>query len=109
MVAAKSAAAAKAQKLLDPTSLIDAGQRVHRRAADPECNQGPIVDKTQFDKVLSFIESGKQQGARLMAGGGRSGTKVDAFARSWIRYQTAQGYFIQPTVFADVKAGPAPR
>ena len=46
------------------------------------------MDKIQFDKVLGYIEAGKRQGARLMAGGGRSGSK---------------GYFIEPTVFADVK------
>ena len=55
---------------------------------DPETEQGPQVDKTQFDKVLGYIESGKQQGARCVAGGERFGSK---------------GYFIKPTIFADVK------
>lgn len=41
-----------------------------------------------FDKVLGYIEHGKKGGARCVAGGGRVGNK---------------GYFIQPTVFADVK------
>ncbi|KAA0184695.1 Retinal dehydrogenase 1 [Fasciolopsis buskii] len=49
--------------------------------------QGPQVDEVQFKRVLSYIESGKKEGARLVTGGSRHGQK---------------GYFIQPTVFADV-------
>jgi len=52
-----------------------------------ESMQGPLVDKIQFDKVLDYIQVGKDQGARLVAGGAREGDK---------------GYFVQPTVFADV-------
>jgi aldehyde dehydrogenase (NAD+) len=55
---------------------------------DPKTEQGPQVDKTQFDKVMGYIESGKQQGAKCLTGGERFGSK---------------GYFIKPTVFADVK------
>ena len=40
-----------------------------------------------MEKVLELIESGKKQGARLMCGGKRIGDK---------------GYFVEPTVFADV-------
>ncbi len=68
------AAATKNRKLGDPF--------------DTATEQGPQVDKTQFDKVLGYIESGKQQGARCVTGGERFGGK---------------GYFIKPTVFADVK------
>ena len=46
------------------------------------------VDDVQMDKILELIESGKSQGAKLMCGGKRIGDK---------------GYFIEPTVFADVK------
>uniref|UniRef100_A0A0B7AFI5 Omega-crystallin n=1 Tax=Arion vulgaris TaxID=1028688 RepID=A0A0B7AFI5_9EUPU len=55
---------------------------------DPETQQGPLVSKLQFDKVLSYIKKGNDEGARLVAGGSRVGSK---------------GYFVQPTVFADVK------
>ncbi|WP_169976025.1 aldehyde dehydrogenase family protein [Tautonia rosea] len=55
---------------------------------DPETEQGPQVDREQFDKILGYIEKGKEQGARCVAGGERFGEK---------------GYFIKPTVFADVK------
>ncbi len=55
---------------------------------DPATQQGPQVDKTQFDKILGYIASGKEQGARCVTGGDRHGTL---------------GYFIKPTIFADVK------
>jgi aldehyde dehydrogenase (NAD+) len=55
---------------------------------DPNTEQGPQVDKAQFDKVLSYIESGKQEGASLLAGGKAVGDK---------------GFFLEPTVFADVE------
>ncbi|KAH7315964.1 hypothetical protein KP509_21G072200 [Ceratopteris richardii] len=50
--------------------------------------QGPQVDETQFKKILGYIESGKTEGAKLLTGGKRIGEA---------------GYFIEPTVFGDVK------
>ena len=55
---------------------------------DPDTQQGPQVDKAQFDKILSYIDRGKAQGARCVSGGERFGSK---------------GYFIKPTVFAEVE------
>src|SRR5271155_5409273 len=55
---------------------------------DKNTEQGPQVDQDQFNKVMGYIESGKQENARLVAGGNRVGSK---------------GYFIEPTVFADVQ------
>ena len=54
---------------------------------DPKTEQGPQVDKAQFDKILSYIEKGKQQGAQCVVGGQRVGDR---------------GYFIQPTIFDNV-------
>jgi aldehyde dehydrogenase (NAD+) len=54
----------------------------------PTTEQGPQVDLDQFNKVMSYIESGKREGAALKCGGDRVGDK---------------GYFVAPTVFADVK------
>merc|ERR1712088_893979 len=54
---------------------------------DPRNEQGPQVDKEQFEKILGYIEHGKSEGANLLAGGGPAADK---------------GYFIQPTVFSDV-------
>jgi aldehyde dehydrogenase (NAD+) len=55
---------------------------------DKNTEQGPQVDSDQFNKVMSYIEAGKQEKATLRTGGKRVGDK---------------GYFIEPTVFADVK------
>jgi aldehyde dehydrogenase (NAD+) len=55
---------------------------------DERTEQGPQIDENQFKKILSYIDKGKQQGARCVTGGERFGQK---------------GYFIKPTVFADVK------
>ena len=49
--------------------------------------QGPQVNKIQFERVMSLIESGRKEGAKLVYGGERFGNK---------------GYFIKPTVFSDV-------
>lgn len=54
---------------------------------EESCYQGPQVTKQQFDKILEYVESGKSEGARLVAGGSRIGDK---------------GFFIEPTIFADV-------
>ncbi|XP_045495386.1 aldehyde dehydrogenase X, mitochondrial-like [Colias croceus] len=50
--------------------------------------QGPQIDTEMFNKVLGYIDAGKKEGARCVAGGSRHGNV---------------GYFIQPTVFVDVK------
>ncbi|EDV26545.1 uncharacterized protein TRIADDRAFT_37388 [Trichoplax adhaerens] len=61
-----------------------------RVVGDPFTNvqQGPQIDQEQFNKIMGLIESGKEQGATLKCGGKRFGT---------------QGFFVEPTVFADVK------
>ena len=52
---------------------------------------GPLVSRAQFERVQSYIDQGLQEGARLVAGGpGRP----QGFA---------SGYFVRPTVFADVE------
>jgi aldehyde dehydrogenase (NAD+) len=55
---------------------------------DPGTEQGPQVSQEQFDRVMSYIDAGQKGGAKMLAGGGRAGDR---------------GYFIQPTVFSDVK------
>jgi len=69
-------------------SVARAKKRTVGNPFDKGTEQGPQVDQDQFNKVMSYIESGKQDKAKLMAGGNRVGNK---------------GYFIEPTVFADVK------
>jgi len=64
-----------------------AQKRVVGNAFDEGVHQGPQVNEEQFQKILGYIDLGKKQGAKLTTGGERVGTV---------------GYFIQPTVFADV-------
>ena len=54
---------------------------------DPDTDQGPQVDQAQFDKILQYVEYGKQDGAQCVTGGKRFGD---------------QGYFIEPTLFTNV-------
>jgi aldehyde dehydrogenase (NAD+) len=73
-VVERLSAKVKARKLGDPF--------------DPDTEQGPQVDKAQFDKIMSYIAKGREQGARCVTGGKRHGDR---------------GYFVAPTIFADVK------
>lgn len=58
---------------------------------DPTTTMGAIISKTQFERVLGYIESAKAEGARLLTGGVRPADPA-----------LAKGFFIEPTVFADV-------
>jgi acyl-CoA reductase-like NAD-dependent aldehyde dehydrogenase len=67
------------------------------RLGDPALESsmmGPVNSKRQYDKVLSYIGAGREDGARLVTGGQRP--EGEEFAR---------GYWILPTVFADVTRG----
>jgi aldehyde dehydrogenase (NAD+) len=55
---------------------------------DPTTEQGPQVSQEQFDRVMGYIDAGQKDGANMLLGGKRVGER---------------GYFIQPTVFGDVK------
>ena len=48
---------------------------------------GPVVSDLQYNRVMDYIKSGKEEGAKVVAGGNRHGN---------------EGYFIQPTIFTDV-------
>jgi aldehyde dehydrogenase (NAD+) len=54
---------------------------------NPDTTIGPLVDRTQYEKVLKYIEIGKQEGAKLVAGGNK---------------KSGGGYFVEPTVFSNV-------
>lgn len=74
------------QKLAATSSTIKLGNPL-----DPSTGMGPLISKQQMETVLSYIESGLNEGARLVCGGKRaSGPEVD------------NGYYIEPTIFADV-------
>jgi acyl-CoA reductase-like NAD-dependent aldehyde dehydrogenase len=54
----------------------------------PKVHVGPIISETQLDRVLAYIESGRQAGAEIVTGGERLGGDL------------AEGYFVGPTIFA---------
>lgn len=57
---------------------------------DEATQMGPMVSLAQREKVLSYIDKGKAEGATLVTGGGIPNSV------------TGEGFYIQPTVFADV-------
>jgi len=59
---------------------------------DPATTMGAIISKAQFDRVMGYIDSAKNEGARLITGGGRPADPA-----------LTKGLYIEPTVFADVK------
>lgn len=59
---------------------------------DPATTMGSIVSKAQYESILGFIASAREEGARLVCGGG---PPPDPGLRD--------GFFIEPTIFADVK------
>lgn len=74
------------EKLVDRANKTLPGDPLH-----PKTRLGALVSGEQRDKVLGYIESGKQEGAKLLAGGGTA--KVEGM----------DGYFVQATVFDNVR------
>jgi aldehyde dehydrogenase (NAD+) len=62
-------------------------------ASEPGRQIGPVVNKAQWDKIQGLIEVGIKEGARLVAGGLGRPEGLN------------KGYYVRPTVFADVKPG----
>src|SRR5260370_27992402 len=58
---------------------------------DPKTRMGAIVSQEQMKTVLGYIETGKKDGAKLLAGGNR------------VHVDGSKGFFIEPTIFGDVK------
>ena len=54
---------------------------------EPQTQLGPLASRAQLDKVVSYLELGKEEGLTLLAGGGRPDRR---------------GFFVEPTVFGDV-------
>ena len=57
----------------------------------PDVQMGPLVNKTQMDKTLEYIEIGKKEGAKLLSGGRALNTGAHT-----------KGFFMEPAVFGDV-------
>ena len=61
-------------------------------SSNPDTQVGPLVSVEQLDRVTGYLAIGRQEGARPLSGGERL---MDG--------DMAKGYFVPPTVFADVK------
>ncbi len=73
------------EKIVDRTAKLKLAN-----PADPATNLSAVINEKAFKAINSYIEMGKSQGGRVVIGGGSDGE---------------QGYFIEPTVIADVKPG----
>jgi acyl-CoA reductase-like NAD-dependent aldehyde dehydrogenase len=76
-----------AERLAEKTRSIRLGDPL-----DPETQMGPVSSCRQYDRVLSYVKQGVEEGARVLIGG--EAITAPPFDR---------GYFIAPTIFVDVK------
>lgn len=79
------------EKIYDEFVERSAERARKRKYGDPfdfNNEQGPQINEEQLTKIMGYIDSGKKEGAKLVAGGERP---------------DMPGYFVKPTVFADVK------
>lgn len=67
--------------------LAEAAKQIKVGEAKTNAQMGPVINKNSVEKIMSYIEIGKKEG-RLVAGGAKA---------------PGNGYFIQPTIFADIK------
>ncbi len=72
-------------KLIERANKMVAGDPLH-----PKTRLGALVSKRQMETVLGYIEAGKSEGAKLVAGGERADIG------------TGKGYFVKPTIFDEV-------
>ena len=86
-------------RMLVPAKLYDKAVEIAQSVArkpvvgDPKADgvtMGPVASKVQFDKIQRLIEAGIAEGARVVVGGPGRPEGID------------KGYFVRPTVFADV-------
>ncbi len=74
------------ERLVERTKAIRLGDPL-----DPDTQMGPLVSRTQHEKVMGYIETGKAEGASLLAGGGAP--SLQGFEN---------GFFVEPTIFSGV-------
>ncbi|EKM59608.1 uncharacterized protein PHACADRAFT_250213 [Phanerochaete carnosa HHB-10118-sp] len=67
--------------------VIKAKQLVIGDGFDEATGGGPVVSKVQYDKIWSYIEAGKQQGAQCILGGEK---------------RSGKGYYVDPTIFTNI-------
>jgi aldehyde dehydrogenase (NAD+) len=90
-------------RMLVPRDKLEQAERIAATIADEAFTPGdpfqdgsalgPLVSESQRDRVRGYIEKGRDEGARLVAGGTEPPEGLD------------KGYFVRPTVFSDVTSG----
>lgn len=70
------------QRVIEKTKILSIGSQINNYAI------GPVADEKAFNKIMNYIEIGKEEG-RLILGGHRA---------------SEEGYYIEPTIFSEVKA-----
>ncbi len=90
-------------RMLVPRDKLEQAERIAATIADEAFTPGdpfqdgsalgPLVSDSQRERVRGYIEKGRQEGARLVAGGAEPPEGLD------------RGYFVRPTVFSDVESG----
>ncbi|MDD5435024.1 MAG: aldehyde dehydrogenase family protein, partial [Nitrospira sp.] len=78
------------RKFIDMFKEAASGMRIGNGLKETT-DMGPVINESQFKKILSYIDIGKNEGARLIHGGTAVTTGV-----------CAKGYFIKPAIFIDV-------
>ncbi len=88
-------------RLLVQDTIYDSFMRKYKKAAleirvgnglDPQTEMGPLISDQQLERVLGYIRSGQEEGARLSLGGNRL---LDG--------DYSKGFFVQPTIFEGVE------
>ncbi len=74
------------QKLLAKTKRLVLGD-----PSNPATDLGPVISRKQQERIQHYIDKGKQEGARVAAGGGPSDDKA-----------LSKGFYVQPTIFTNV-------
>ncbi len=75
------------ERLVEAASRLRLGNGLER-----ETDVGPVINEVQFKKILQYIDIGKREGAKLLLGG-----------KAFRKGDCSNGYFIEPTIFGDVK------
>lgn len=89
-------------RMLVPRALMGDAVSIAKRAAesyrvgptdDPATQLGPLVNRSQFERVQTLIQRGIEEGAQLVTGGSGRAAGLE------------EGYFVKPTIFANVTPG----
>jgi aldehyde dehydrogenase (NAD+) len=74
------------KKFKTAASRLKLGDGLHKGT-----DMGPVINESQFKKILKYIEIGEKEGAKLILGG-----------KAFQRGNCSKGYFIEPTIFTEV-------